>query len=172
MHAELIRIARAEVGVREDAGMNNQGAQIRLYQSAVKGLDPGPWAWCAAFTSWVLREWLLTPEGRAYLGTHKPAEWRCATARAFDWEKWATAKGLVLLPESQLAKAGDFVTFDFSHIGIVVEDQPTIRTPIVTVEGNTNGKGERDSTSGDGVWLKNRAPGLVRRYIRLGTKAP
>jgi hypothetical protein len=37
----------------------------------------------------------------------------------------------------------------------------------VTLEGNTNGKGERDSTSGDGVWKKIRKKSLVKDLIRI-----
>ena len=99
--------------------------------------------------------------------TAKEAElWRPKTAGAFDWAKWAHSKELTVLPESALAKAGDFVIFDFSHIGIVVSDQPNVGT-ITTVEGNTNGKGERDSAAGDGVWQKTRQPSLVKCYIRI-----
>jgi hypothetical protein len=32
---------------------------------------------------------------------------------------------------------------------------------------NTNGRGTRDSTSGDGVWLKTRRSSLVRNYVRI-----
>jgi hypothetical protein len=32
---------------------------------------------------------------------------------------------------------------------------------------NTNGRGTRDSKSGDGVWLKTRTSSLVRNYIRI-----
>jgi hypothetical protein len=63
--------------------------------------------------------------------------------------------------------AGDLAIFDFSHIGVVIRDQSKGSTQIVTVEGNTNGKGERDSTSGDGVWRKIRPTRLVRSYIRI-----
>jgi hypothetical protein len=57
------------------------------------------------------------------------------------------------------------VVFDFSHIGIVAEDSE--RGEITAIEGNTNGKGERDSESGDGVWRKYRARSLVKAFIRL-----
>ena len=77
--------------------------------------------------------------------------------------------GFQVLPDTALAKAGDFVTFDFSHIGLVIEDQPTLTAKVKTVEGNTNGKGERDSTSGDGVWLKERDHTLTKAYIRIFT---
>jgi hypothetical protein len=49
------------------------------------------------------------------------------------------------------ARAGDFVVFDFSHIGIVAADQKAVTDNIQTIEGNTNGKGERDGLAGDGV---------------------
>jgi hypothetical protein len=162
---KLVNIALSQVGTREEGG-NNKGERIVEYQRAT-WLQPAPWAWCAAFTCWILREWLKDPEVLAcFKLTPKAAElWRCKSAGAFDWEKWATTKGLIVLPETAKAKAGDFVIFDFSHIGIVVEDQ--IGDTIVTVEGNTNGKGERDSVSGDGVWLKKRHYTLVKSYLRM-----
>ena len=73
----------------------------------------------------------------------------------------------LLVDRSIAAKAGDIVVFAFSHVGIVIEDQLPGKDYIVTVEGNTNGKGERDSVSGDGVWRKTRKTNLVKNYIRL-----
>jgi hypothetical protein len=60
------------------------------------------------------------------------------------------------------------VTFDFSHTGIVLEDDGKY---IVTVEGNTNGKGDRDSESGDGVWRKIRRKTLAKNFIRIHPRA-
>lgn len=171
MHTELIQIALAEVGVREVGG-NNRGDRIREYQRAT-WLDPAPWPWCAAFTAWILKQWLLTPLGRVYLGVNRGVEgFRCKDASAFGWEKWAASRGLEILPESQLARASDLVVFDFSHIGIVVADQLSLRDDIVTVEGNTSGSGETRDSQSDGVWKRFRNPSLVRSYIRLGTHAP
>ena len=59
---------------------------------------------------------------------------------------------------------GDIVVFDFSHTGIVVG--VGART-IDVVEGNTNGRGDRDSETGDGVWLKKRNLSLARAYLRI-----
>jgi len=66
------------------------------------------------------------------------------------------------------ARAGDFLVFDFSHshMGLVVEEQASIKS-IMTIEGNTNGKGDRDSDCGDGVWKKQRMPKLTNSHIRL-----
>lgn len=159
----LVDIALREVGTREEGG-NNCGERIREYQSAT-WLKTGPWPWCAAFTAWVLKRWLETPEGIAYLAGRSGEVFRCRDASAFGWEKWGKARGLEVLPDTGRPLPGDFCVFDFSHIGIVtgISESGSIQT----VEGNTNGKDERDSTSGDGVWLKARSPSLVKCYIRL-----
>jgi hypothetical protein len=163
--SRLVNIALAEVGTREEGG-NNKGKRIKEYQKAT-WLEPDAWPWCAAFTAWLLQEWLKDDEVVFALSIppDKENEWRCKDASAFGWEKWANAKGLKVLPETAKAKAGDIVIFDFSHIGIVVADQ--VGVTIQTVEGNTNGAGDRESTTGDGVWQKKRNRSLVKCYIRL-----
>jgi hypothetical protein len=164
----LIALAKQEVGVREGAA-NNTGARIEDYQGAT-WLAPGAWPWCAAFTAWLMREWLQQTQVREALGLatlSQADKWRCRDASAFGWEKWARQRGLTVLPETERARAGDFVVFDFSHIGLVVEDQPAPSRALVTVEGNTNGQGTRDSVSGDGVWDKKRVPSLAKSYIRI-----
>lgn len=166
---KLIAIASEEIGTREEA-VNNTGTRIVEYQGAT-WLAPGAWPWCAAFMAWVMREWLEDEKVRDVLelSSFSLAEkWRCKDASAFEWEKWAAQKkGIVLLAESQKAKAGDFVVYDFSHIGLVIEDQPTTMSKILTIEGNTNYKGDRDSNTGDGVWRKERVPSLTKSYIRM-----
>jgi len=166
--ARLIALARKEVGARESGG-DNRGARIEDYQAAT-WLPPGPWPWCAAFTSWLLREWLNDAEVRRALGLASDADvgrWRCQDTRAFGWRDWASARGARRLSEGHLARAGDFVVYDFSHIGLVCEDQPDLATPLRTIEGNTNGAGTRESDTGDGVWQKTREPHLVDTLIRL-----
>ena len=163
----LLEIATHEVGTHEDGG-NNRGPRIVEYQSAT-WLKPAPWPWCAAFICWILREWLKSPEVLAKLSLRNNKEvenWRPQTAGAFDFERWAKEKGLAVLNKKSLAKAGDLVVFDFSHIGIVVKDQISPDS-IECIEGNTNGIGQRDSKAGDGVWRKRRSASLVRSFIRL-----
>ncbi len=171
---KLISIAKEEVGTREGA-VNNTGARIVEYQGAT-WLQPGAWPWCAAFTAWCMRELLQDEAVRDYLKTYfkrksltfsEAEKMRCRDASAYGWEKWAKQLGVQVLGENSLAKAGDFVVFDFSHIGLVIEDQPKISAKVKTIEGNTNGKGERDSSSGDGVWLKERDRTLTKSYIRV-----
>jgi hypothetical protein len=161
----LVGIAEGEVGVREEGG-NNRGGRIRVYQAAT-WLQPDPWPWCAAFVCWCVREWLRHPGVSHQLGIQDVEKWRPKTAGAFDFARWAREKGLRILPEQAEVKAGDLVIFDFSHIGIVVNGALSGSQFIETVEGNTNGKGERDSESGDGVWRKKRARHLAKQFIRL-----
>jgi len=163
----LLEIATHEVGTHEDGG-NNCGPRIVEYQSAT-WLKPAPWPWCAAFICWILREWVKSPEVlvKLSLRNNKEAEkWRPQTAGAFDFERWAKEKGLAVLKPGVLAKSGDLVIFNFSHIGLIVKDQISPES-IECIEGNTNGSGQRDSNAGDGVWRKRRSASLVRSFIRL-----
>ena len=162
----LAKIALSQVGVKESGG-NNNGAKIRKYQSATS-LKPASWPWCAAFTGWVIQEWLKDKENAEWLGLKvmTPEKWRPKTAAAFGYIQWAKGRPAttkVLSPKAK-PQVGDFVIFDFSHIGIVVK---VGEKNFQCVEGNTNGRGTRDSTSGDGVWLKTRTSSLVRNYVRI-----
>lgn len=168
MISKLIAIAESQVGVREIGG-NNRGDRIREYQSATE-LAPGAWPWCAAFTGWCIREWLKDPEVVGWLNLQRltPEEWRPKTALAYGYTTWARQRQNTtrIFTEKDKAAAGDIVTFDFSHVGFVVSDNGHW---IETIEGNTNGKGERDSESGDGVWRKIRKKTLVKDLIRINS---
>ena len=172
MIAKLADIALAEVGIREIGG-NNCGAHIREFQKAT-WLEPAPWAWCAAFVDWCLMKWIEDPNNTKWLNLHTitPEEWRPKTAGAFDLLNWAKSKPKTtqILDENVSPKKGDIIVFDFSHVGIVVGNG-IVDGMVETVEGNTNGKGERDSVSGDGVWHKFRAKSLARNYIRIRPSA-
>ncbi len=156
----IISIAKSQVGVMECGG-NNKGEAIRKYLDVTWFDDDAKekgFPWCSAFVTWVCKK------ARRKLGLN----WRDINlyvgGAAYDWEYWAEKENWTLLDESEEARPGDLVTFDFSHIGIVVEDQGD---SILTIEGNTNGKGERDSKTGDGVWVKKRRRELVKHFIRL-----
>lgn len=151
--SRIVRIARGEVGNMEEGG-NNLGQHVGKYQLAT-WLDIGAWPWCAAFTAWVLK---------SALKAESISIPRCRDASVRGWEKWAKKHNHLLLNESDYCQPGDFVTFDFSHIGIVVADKKDV---IETIEGNTNNKGQRDSQTGDGVWMKERDRTLVKHFIRL-----
>jgi hypothetical protein len=166
MTKRLAEIALSQVGVKEVGG-NNRGAKIRMYQSATN-LAPAPWAWCAAFVDHCIAEWLKDPATAFWLDLHKTSisAWRPKTAAAFGLLKWASDRPhtTTILPEGSTPQPGDLVVFDFSHCGIVTGYKGG---RVLTVEGNTNGRGERDSQSGDGVWAKSRPASLVRNFIRI-----
>lgn len=169
----LVKIALSQVGVKESGG-NNNGPEVRKYQSATE-LKPASWPWCAAFTGWIIREWLKGKENTDWLSlkTLTPEQWRPKTAAAFGYISWAKDRPATTKILSRKAKpqVGDLVVFDFSHIGIVTKVLSNGR--FQAVEGNTSAKGGRDSETGDGVWLKTRSASLVRNYIRINpsTKA-
>lgn len=166
MRKKLVEIALKEEGVQETPHHNNIGPRIQEYQTAT-WLTPGSWPWCSALTCWVLREACKNLDFKKAVTDKYPSWHLCKDASAFGWVKWAQKVGIPTYSETDLAKAGDFVVFDFSHIGMVIEDQDSPTNLIRTIEGNTNGRGDRDSPTGDGVWKKKRSPTLVQRYIRL-----
>lgn len=163
---KLVAIARSQIGVKEVGG-NNRGAKIREYQASTN-LKPAAWPWCAAFTGWVIEQWLKDESVVKWLNLKNttPAKWRPRTAAAFGYIQWAKSRPettQILSPKAK-PQVGDFAVFDFSHIGVIVGVN---KDGFQCVEGNTNGRGDRDSTSGDGVWLKTRTASLVRNYIRI-----
>jgi hypothetical protein len=147
----FIRIARAEVGVREHGG-NNRGKRVQEYQDGADWLDGTGWAWCAAFICWVFDEL----EKEFPLPFKKPEG-----AGAFWFEDWARQQGLKVLTGRAKVKKGDIVIYSFSHIGIASGDESKGR--FKCVEGNTNDGGSRD---GDGVFEKSRSKSGVRSIIR------
>ncbi len=162
----LLKVAQKEVGTREVGG-NNCGVRIRDYQRATDDRPLGPWPWCAAFVSWCIREWVAQPAVRSALGwrTDDEAEdRRPKTSRAFGYIDWAREQNQFVLPATVRPQPGMIVVYDFSHIGIV--KRAVGRTSFIAIEGNTNGRGDRESTTGDGVWEKKRARSLVRNFVQ------
>lgn len=167
----LVNYAFNEIGVREET--KNSGVRIAEYQSATT-LGPGPHPWCAAFTAWCLRQTLSDKavvdslvKNKILSSVSAVESWRCKSARVFDWEPWAKKNKLLVIPNAaSLAKRGDFVVYDFSHMGIVALDQLTTERVITAIEGNTNIRGSRN---GDGVYAKTRRvdPSVIACYIRM-----
>ncbi|MGW2633810.1 LysM peptidoglycan-binding domain-containing protein [Streptomyces chattanoogensis] len=134
--ADVIRIARGEIGYREGFSGGHWNNHQR-YSPAVPGLE---WsqnqAWCATFVSWCARQ-----VGAASLFPVTASVWT-----AYDWFK---SRGRY----SAYPAIGAQVIYGRSansHTGIVVAYDSTY---ITTVEGNTNANG---SAEGDGVYLKRR----------------
>jgi hypothetical protein len=164
LRQRLIDIARRELGTTE-VGTSNTGKRVGQYQ-ATTTLGGTGWPWCAAFVCWCTQQWLKDAAVRSALGLATVAEaeaWRPQTAAAFGFHEWAVKRGLLVMNDSpgHVLHTGDLVTFDSSHIGILVTDEGPL---IHTIDGNTNGQGSRD---GGGVWEKTRPRESARRFIRL-----
>lgn len=153
----MVQLAIGEIGVVEVPKNSNTGPRVIEYQKAT-WLEGTYWPYCAALICWIVRE--------AMKKTGRNDFQRPQTAGAFDFENWAKTRAksdkVELLPASTLVKKGDFVIFDFSHIGISIEDE---KDGIMTlVEGNTDVSGSRD---GGGVYKKQRGKSNVRSVIRI-----
>ena len=151
--------AEAEIGVSEEGG-NNIGERVNTYKAAT-WLDPEkPWAWCAAFVCYCVKQALLKQHIQAFT--------RPRTAGAWDLETgWASGKygqvpGARIIRKPSLARRGDIVVYTFSHCGIVTA--PFSDGYITAVEGNTNRAGSRE---GDGVFKKYRSSSKIRSLIRI-----
>jgi len=166
--AKLVEIAERELGKKETR--NNVGPAVRRYQAATN-LDPGAWPWCSAFCAWALEQWLADPENVQWLALKSttPAKWRPKTALAYGFIRWAEARPAtcVVLPDTAEPQPGDFVCYDFSHIGIVQRSMD--KEWFTAIEGNTSGvrADGTPSRDGDGVYLKLRRRSLARCFIRI-----
>jgi hypothetical protein len=167
LRQKLIEIAKSEVGVTETPRNSNTGTRVLEYQRATN-LEGTGWPYCAAFVCWCIREWGQLPEVRDALKmtVEEFASWRPKTAAAYGFHEWAEKRNLTVFDENSnpgeaILHAADIVTFDFSHIGLVENDQGNV---LLTVEGNTDASGSRE---GGGVYAKTRPRSLARKFIRL-----
>lgn len=151
------QVAEREIGVREER--SNMGDRVNQYKAATWLDHNKPWPWCAAFVCWCLKE----AAGKYKVKFHLPE-----TAGAWDFEvSWARGKygavpGIDVIDDPKQAVRGDIVVFEFSHIGIALDDYDS--GYVRTVEGNTNKAGSRE---GDGVWAKTRKASQIRSIIRI-----
>ena len=157
---EIVRIAKAEVGVREIRD-TNCGVRVDEYKAATWLNPKKGWAWCAAFVCWVVRE-AMASTGVKQTKTFK----RPRTAGAWDFENWSLEQDSTTntkKPHGGDILPGDIVVFTFSHIGIAVSS-PNGDGIVKVVEGNTDAAGSRE---GGGVYLKSRHLSKIRSRIRF-----
>ena len=150
----IASIAESQAGQKEVG--DNGGPAVEKYQRAT-WLPVGAWSWCAAFVCWVIKQAI---EGRAVTFT------RPETAGAWDFERWCKSVDRTVMlkkPVDGDIKRGDVIIYTFSHIGIAT-GPPDEHGMVPTVEGNTNGGGDRE---GDGVYCKVRKLSLIRSRIRF-----
>lgn len=156
----LVTIATCEIGVEEVNG-TNCGPRVDEYKAAT-WLDPKlPWAWCAAFVCWCVREAAELAKVEFTPDFERPR-----TAGAWDFENWSLAQDNSTQTKKPIRgdiKAGDIVIFKFSHIGIAVST-PDKGGFVMVVEGNTDGAGSRE---GGAVLRKKRHISKIRSRIRF-----
>jgi len=157
---EIVRLARAEIGVEEVNG-TNKGKRVNEYKAATT-LDPKQgWPWCSAFVCFVVREAMKN------LGIKETAKFkRPTTASAWGFESWSLKQDATTWtrkPHDGDIQAGDIVVFTFSHIGIATSS-PSKGGYVDTVEGNTDGEGSRE---GGAVMTKKRHVSKIRSRIRF-----
>ena len=125
--AKVLEIAKQELGVAEPRGDDKY---IRWYNSVAKSDFEMDVAWCAIFTSWVLRAAEI-PE------TLCPNFASCTVCM-----EWAKKNG-VWKDNSYSPLPGDLIFFDWngkgkpSHVGIVTDANSVT---VFTIEGNTSNK--------------------------------
>ena len=154
--AKIVKIARAENGVRE-IGNTNRGKRVDEYKAAT-WLDPKQaWPWCAAFVDWVVMKAMETDGPYTFE--------RPQTAGAWALEDWSMEQdestNTKRAPGSDI-KAGDIVIFKFSHVGFAVGSPRD--DMFASCEGNTDAGGSRE---GQGVFLKTRKVYQVKTRIRF-----
>lgn len=143
-------IAYSQVGVEEHGGPN-RGKEVEAYLAST-GLGGG-YPWCAAFTTWCLKNAGWTGSLPTY------------SAYVPSWEAWGQTKGYII-PYTK-ARMGDFVTYQFDndaesdHIGVVT--RKTAST-LYAIEGNTSNTNWAD---GDGVFEREREKKYVAKIIRV-----
>jgi len=165
LRQQLVEIARRDVGKTETT--RNRAPWIQRFWPATSypeghaNREP----YCAAAVCYWVREWLAIPEVREALGMTWPQaeQWRCKSARAFDWLDWAQKRGLKVLSDrpTERLRVGDLFVFDMSHLAIVKDDDTS---GVYTIEANTGATGSRD---GDGCFEKVRQRHQARAFIRL-----
>lgn len=124
------------------------------------GLNHQPW--CAMFVSYCFNEAgmvdLVKAQGAKGFASCNPAV------------KWFAKNGQ-LVPVGQ-AQPGDIVFFNFDadattaeHVGIVYQND-TVKSKLITFEGNTAGDNAGSQANGDGAYKKSRNYGLIMAVAR------
>ena len=149
---KLLTIAQSQLNVR--ATSRHQGPGIQKYWSATS-YGPSGYAnrepWCAAFCSWVTKTAGILPD-------NKLPNTAGAFAFATQWAKHNPDVARLRSSPSQI-KAGDFVTFSWSHIGIAEKD--AAGGYVQTIEGNTSAGGVY------GVHRRNRALSGIKHVVAI-----
>lgn len=137
--ARMVRLAQAEIGVRESPSGSNNSPRIREYRRATDGAENIPGPWCAYFVSW-LAKGAGAPIGAGGNGTgYVPT-----------LEAWGKQNDRYIDPSNR-PSPGDIVIFDWEgdgtsdHTGIV--ERVAADGTVHTIEGNSSNSVRRRSYS-------------------------
>lgn len=143
--AEVLRVARSQIGVREDAGRPNRGPQVDEYLRRV-GLDPDKanpaegYAWCVAFAYWCF------DEAAKKLGRPNPLPKTAGVLEHWRKSKGGTKMGDIAIEfGTKTLRPGTLFFMDFGkgygHLGFV---ERHVGRKLFTIEGNSNAEGGRE----------------------------
>ena len=134
----ILKIARAQIGVREASG-HNDGAAVEKYLHYT-GNRRGE-AWCASFISWIYGQAGFKAPRTAWSAALFPLGKRIQQPQPAD---------LLAIYSASLKR--------IAHCGIVEQSR---KHWIISIEGNTNNTGSRE---GDGVYRKWRHQRTIYTY--------
>ena len=150
---KIISLCKSQLQVRETNG-SNQGPGLQKYWDSVgwngyASRQP----WCAAFVTWIVEQTAALEDKD-----------RPKTASAYAYRQWANKHPHLAQRRvnPQTVYAGDIVIFNFSHIGMAIENSNG--GYVQTAEGNTNAAGSRE---GHGVYIKKRSLSLMTDAISI-----
>lgn len=133
LRAEVMAVARAEIGAREQPRGSNWGEDVARYLASV-GIE-SPAAWCAAFVYWCF-ERVMPVQNELPRSGYTPLI-----------HAWAKREKRIIKPRK--AQPADLVLFHFpslkrvAHVGLV--GKVDVAGGFVwTIEGNTNDEGSRE----------------------------
>lgn len=160
----IVAVAKRQAELK----IHDDGNNRVLYNDAYWGYGTcGPnYPWCCAFVWWVFNNTVVDGESCAkyFYGGNKTAG--CTTLM-----KYYKSKNQFI---SSGFKKGDLVFFNWKnpknfsvaeHIGIVIEDQSSLTSDVITIEGNTSGSGSQ--ANGGHVMQKTRKMSCIIGGARL-----
>lgn len=149
---EIIRLARIELGVKEQPANSNSGPRVFQYQTAT-GAYKQPW--CASFAKWVYKQ--------AGATVH---ELRHASADVTTYLSYPHVRPAQVLPGDAVVYQWD--TGDVDHIGIF-EKWVAKPNSFDAIEGNTS---LNNQSNGGEVMRRLRTMDVVSAFVRVIDPVP
>lgn len=148
MPKTIVQVAAAEVGYVEAANNANKYS---------KELGRPAESWCADFVIWCMNK-----AGHKGKILNSPS--------VVEITNWAKKNALQINPK--LAREGDIISFDFTHlgkpqhIGIVAKAYDLKKNSVETIEGNTSNSDASSQSNGDCVARKTRGLPYIYQVFR------